>query len=1453
MAKNNRDEFTEKTKLQIAKRAGWLCSDPFCRAPTIGATSDGENEINGGTASHICAAASGGPRYDPKMTREERRSASNGIWMCKLHGSSVDSHDPKFTVELLRQWKAQAQEDSWRRVLYNDVPHGPVAISEDELIARLRASAAADLEVFRRSDKWPSTAVALTLEVKGLDESVSTSALATALNTLGDLILVAQPGMGKTTTIFQIAEGVLANGCASPIIVPLGDWAADGASLLELILKRPAFRGKISEADLRAVAAKPGVILLLDGWNELDSTARQRATVQVKRLQAELPELGLLISTRKQALDVPFDGTRVDIKPLNETQQLDIAKALRGNAGASMVDQAWRTAGVRELVTIPLYLTALLALPEGEPFPTTKEEVLRRFVAMHENDTMRAEALLPLTHNFHQRFLEDLATTATHTANTTITEVIAYASVFETDDALVVEKQITKKPQPKVVLDALVDHHVLMRAGNPAGYAFQHQQFQEWSASHGVERLMLASASNAASNDELRADVLNQPAWEEAILFACERLARGDQNQQEACGTSILAAFEVDPILAAEMIFRSTDAVWARVEPTIQKLIRRWHTPGKVDRALRFMINSGRPEFFDRVWPLITHENDQISLSALRAGRRFRPSLLGSDAAKRIAALPAKIREIILHEIALNSGMDGLDLATAIAKDDPDPEVKATAVDALSFRRADRHVAEVLRHADEKTFDLVARKDLADEVDDDMVKQGLDAARERQRKEGVSAYDRLRTIAYARGDDDRSSELIAIISEMEIDKNQDPVVGLIYEARKHYPRAVAQGMLQRVYEGRPVPYRAQELMAGAGLAVEDEILVDIALDGSRFDSRADAAASVLGPRAVRRLIDKMLETKNLIRDTDGKYNKAAGDLYHLIHNRIGQTQSASLLAAIGVRSPYAENEEIAGFADLISRHRNGDIDPGQPFEPAALATIVGFAEDWGNRFLASNTATRTQLASIASLVGRARSSSLLPLLKRLLDEELRLWRAFKEQAAAENYRRGEALDEARTGWTLQYQHAFDAIGGADTAMLMDQYLLDEDFGQPAALVLASQWRAANEPSDSKRWISGPDFSRVAEKRAARASDSTASSAEADAIFSAVERLVRADTADAKRKLAVELAIVGAALPHGQRDQTITAVLALAERRQRSALLNSLVLSGEIIDIEMVIQGLDDMFEAAKKEPWILTERWEFQDLLRLLPFTNRPGEALKVLRGLPGAQRTLDGIEGMLASFAVAPGDDAENVLFQLAEAYPGLYKNRAWWDAVVNRATVSAAKRIVDLTADGVFIGAGGIDHWQMTRHIAGLIGQYPDLRMHVYDLLGNGLTSPGLQLLAQAIAENPDTDGLLLLVRCEIDQKRSFTSWRTIESVVTQHVPSESWEGAYEVVGVPATELRRKLLAMTTDGGANDPAARCLNLIDKLRDERGRPETEPRHPDLGSGKTWPIMAPDSDATEQG
>lgn len=1457
MAKSkNRDDFSQATKNRLAKQARYHCSNPSCRKLTSAPTSNGSKEVNIGVAAHICAAAPGvgARRYRADMTPKQRKSDENGIWLCQDCAKAIDSDDPIFTEAFLHTWKQKHSEDMWRSIIDKHAFGPTMPPTFSEISARLQKAAAADLAVFSRTPKWPGTNVALTLtlKVKHVDEALSTRALANAVTTLDDLILVAAPGMGKTTTLFQVADGLLEIGNGTPLIVPLGDWTTEGGALLASILKRPAFDG-ISEQDFRTVAAKPGVVLLLDGWNELDAAARERARVQITALKAELPELGLVISTRKQALDIPFGGTRVDLLPLDDEQQMEIARGMRGEAGAQLVDQAWRTAGVRDLVTIPLYLTALLSLPEGAPFPTTKEEVLRRFIAAHEQEARRAAALHAVALGFQQDYLDGLAVFATTTANTAITDSNARKSVAETMRVLEGDGQITISTQPDTLLDTLVSNHVLTRSGDTPGYSFQHQQFQEWYASHYVERLMLQAVSDPAARKKLNVDVLDQRPWEEAVLFAVERSARADNVHKAACSAAIRAAFEVDPVLAGEMIFRASDEIWAPIATEMRDIAEQWHAPGKVDRAVRFMIASGRPEFGDLIWPLISHPNRQVHLPALRAAKPFRPSVLGNDAPPRIAALPPEIRKNVLHEIASRGGIDGLDLATAIAKTDGDPDVKATVVDALSFRRADRHVADVLADAGDATYDILAEKGHLDDIAVDAVQQELRRAHERRKAFGISHFQRLRTLLCAPGGDDRDAEVAEIVAEMEIDRNRDGEFHLLYEVRKRYPQALAEGLLRRVREHRNLFYGADNILAAAGFSLEDDKLLGIALEETyRHDDRAEAAASVLGPIAVGRLIDAYLAAGKVVRDDSGKYDQAAGDRYHGLRDRIGHTPGASLVAAVQARAADADNEEIVQLAELFSRETYGDEERARPFSEEGLAAIGVLARNWAERMLAAGDEKRWRVAAIAAMMSHAPSVAHLPLLKSMLDDNLRRYRAFREEATASGWKDRDAVHEAQHPHMHEYQRAFLAINAPETAALMRQYLTDEHFGELAARVLAAQWVEANEPKDDKKFPIGVDFSRVEARRDARAADPSATSIEAEAIFGAIETLMVDGSSDAPVKLAVALGIVGARLPHGQRDATIQKLISLAPRQARAALSLSLVLSGEDIDIKLVANGIAETFEAAEKESWILTQSdaYQLRDWLRLLPFATPVTDLPAIVRGMPDAQRHPRIIEEVVRGLGSSSWDDAEDVIFALAEDDPRLYQNHAWRATALRFGTVSAARRLVDLTISGVFDGKSH-DGWRWQRELGGLISEFSEVRTYVHDLLKDGPTTKQLALLASAVAEDPDTDGVLLLIDFEMNTGRSFMTWQSIQSAVTDHVPAENWEGAYNVVPVPAVELRRKLLALTGSGGKDDPAARCLNVIDKLRDEYGAPESEPRHPDLASERPWPILTPDPDAED--
>ena len=722
------------------------------------------------------------------------------------------------------------------------------------------------------------------------------------------------------------------------------------------------------------------------------------------------------------------------------------------------------------------------------------------------------------------------------------------------------------------------------------------------------------------------------------------------------------------------------------------------------------------------------------------------------------------------------------------------------------------------------------------------MKGRITAALERRHAEGIGPYELISRLRYRRAGEEKEAEVTTAIAEVEIEEPNGGVVALIHQLRELFPSAVGKGMLRRVREGRKLPVNAIKLMTGAEFAFEDEALLDIALSEDQYDHRAEAAAFALGSHAVGRLIDRMTELREEVRASDGRDKEAAFERHRTIERRMEFAKTAHVLAAIKSRSMRANCQALSDFANVIHRQGDGTHRHGQTFDDDAEAEIAGFVHDWGNRLLEAPEATREQLASVAVLAMHAPSPDLLPVLERLLNEELRRLQTFGEEARALKYRNHPATNEWRTRWSGCYQRTFLAIRSPQTATLMEKYLLDEEFGKPAACVLAEQWRAAHEPRDDRCWSNRPYFSRVTQKRDVWRIHPGASSAEADVIFGAVEQLIGVDATQDARKRAVALGTVAAALPHGERSDILSTLIGMADVGSRLALLTNLVLSGKTIDVELVKTGIADVLEAARTQPWIITEHGELRTWLSLLPFTNRPSEVIETMLGLPEEHRRPDGLEPMIEALTHAPGDEAEAVLFRMAEIDPRLYAQQAWRNAVCERGTQSSAMHFVDLIREGRLNCNDDRDQRGMRRRVACLMDEHTDVRVQVYRILGDAETSAGMRILADAVAEKPDMDGLMLLIQLDMRHDQSFASCYTVEQVVMERIASESW-GAYEVMPVPAAALRRKLLEMTTDGGPSDIAARYLRKIHEARERIGAPESEPRHPDIASGKPWPII----------
>ena len=106
MARSTRHNFSAEVRRTLAIRAAHFCSNPHCLKLTAGPALNGKQGLETGHGAHICAAAPGGPRYDPTQTEEERRCVDNGLWLCRECGDIIDKDKAGYSVNELRAWKA---------------------------------------------------------------------------------------------------------------------------------------------------------------------------------------------------------------------------------------------------------------------------------------------------------------------------------------------------------------------------------------------------------------------------------------------------------------------------------------------------------------------------------------------------------------------------------------------------------------------------------------------------------------------------------------------------------------------------------------------------------------------------------------------------------------------------------------------------------------------------------------------------------------------------------------------------------------------------------------------------------------------------------------------------------------------------------------------------------------------------------------------------------------------------------------------------------------------------------------------------------------------------------------------------------------------------------------------------------------------------------------------------
>jgi hypothetical protein len=866
------------------------------------------------------------------------------------------------------------------------------------------------------------------------------------------------------------------------------------------------------------------------------------------------------------------------------------------------------------------------------------------------------------------------------------------------------------------------------------------------------------------------------------------------------------------------------------------------------------MISTGKPDFASKIWPLISSEDDQTYLAAFRAAHRFRPSVLGTDIEQRVALLPEKKRAAIASQIAFESGIEGIETAANIAIRDNSSKVKSSVIKALDFRRADRFTVTVLRSAPDEVWKAFAQHSYFVATDDPDISVRLVKERNQSIESEIDPLRKLNAIVEAGRRGERDGDAVAaLIKSHDFPAMDQHAEWSLSAAYKVFPSEVKVALLGRLRLGLPIPTQAEDLLRTEDIEIDDGPVAAFTLDENQPVSIVGGSLGVLGPQTVGRLIDKLIAVKRSINNVVVLDRKASEDLW----DWISATQPNSFVKAILKRASTVVPSEIALLADLITQHGKR-LEVEQLQIPSDLRTDLSAAlMHWSEELLASLAPDRSHIAKVAMAIGRVSQPSFGTVLGRMLAADLALWRdaCQKMKTALE---KKESVDtvvrsSAQMGYSLLYIRAFVNTGGEQVVDLMKSYLphLGSDgFGVDAAHVLRELWEKEHNPPDQRKLVFGTDFSQVGTRRTERASAIAGpkTSLYSDAIFAVVDDLIKPGSSEEEHRHALQLATVAVQMPHGDRTPTLDSLLQLEQSlRQKQALLGALVRSGEIVSADIVLDGLRALVAEWKAKPWFNLEQdwWELEGWLELLPFSDRPMATFDGLDLIDPTWRQPWRLRRILSALSYAPSLEAEQVLKELPRKDSAFLNDHDWLGSLERRSPVAAARTILEFISDGMLSAVQVRDRRWLARKLGRAMLEDADFRAEVYrqyDLAPGGIAS---ELLEEAIAEGADETGVLALVQHHAGRDEPYSGGieAAIRHAVIGERPSQDWAGASELFGIAVPSLRKKLFGMILDDTpAADLAWRCLTRIDELRDEYGPVESEPRHPDIGSGRPWPI-----------
>ncbi|MCB9831592.1 MAG: SUMF1/EgtB/PvdO family nonheme iron enzyme [Planctomycetes bacterium] len=199
------------------------------------------------------------------------------------------------------------------------------------------------------------------------------------------IILIGQPGAGKTTTMRQLAWTAVTEQPTTPVLYLHAARLAEKSAAAALAEDLGIEPQRVTEAFLESKADRPGPVwLLVDGWDEIGPGQGEEAAKKIRAL-ASLDQVRLVLASRPVGEpEKTFTAFRpFELRPLSRESQLAFLVGVLGSSrGEELHEKASNQAAIAELMSSPLVLDLLAELCQaGKPVPRRRSELYEEAIA----------------------------------------------------------------------------------------------------------------------------------------------------------------------------------------------------------------------------------------------------------------------------------------------------------------------------------------------------------------------------------------------------------------------------------------------------------------------------------------------------------------------------------------------------------------------------------------------------------------------------------------------------------------------------------------------------------------------------------------------------------------------------------------------------------------------------------------------------------------------------------------------------------------------------------------------------------------------------------------------------------------------------------------------------------------------------------------------------------------